>query len=115
LTFCTYDQVQPMLLVPDIWDWLVAGHGAGWVDALVEGGMEVSPICDVDTDVRGGLPYDPWLMVKMVFYGYFYGLSSLRVRERRCHDDIAFGFLTAQQAPDFVAISSFLGLARAGV
>ncbi len=52
-------------------------------------------------------PYDPRLMVKILIYGYSHGVTSSRALERRCHDDIAFGFLTAQQAPGFVAISRF--------
>ncbi len=45
-------------------------------------------------------------MVKVLIYGYSHGITSSRALERRCHD-VAFGFLTAQQAPDFVAISRF--------
>jgi transposase len=106
-TFRTYDQDQPMLLAPDIRDWLAAGHPARWVDALVEDGLDLSPIYDDYTEVRGGPPYDPRLMVKILIYGYSHGITSSRALERRCHDDIAYGFLTAQQVPDFVAISRF--------
>jgi len=42
-----------------------------------------------------------------LIYGYSHGITSSRALERRCHDDVAYGFLTAQQAPDFVAISRF--------
>ncbi len=106
-TFRRYDQEQPMLLAPDIRDWLAAEHPPRWVDALVEDGLDLSPIYDDYTEVRGGPPYDPRLMVKILIYGYSRGITSSRALERRCHDDIAYGFLTAQQAPDFVAISRF--------
>jgi transposase len=106
-TFRRYDQDQPMLLAPDIRDWLPAEHPARWVDALVEDGLDLSPIYDDYTEVRGGPSYDPRLMVKILVYGYSHGITSSRALERRCHDDIAFAFLTAQQAPDFVAISRF--------
>jgi len=106
-TFRRYDQDQPMLLAPDIRDWVAAEHPARWVDALVEDGLDLSPIYDDYTEVRGGPPYDPRLMVKVLIYGYSQGITSSRALERRCHDDVAFGFLTAQQAPDFVAISRF--------
>jgi transposase len=46
-------------------------------------------------------------MLKILIYGYSHGVTSSRALERRCHDDIAFRFLTAQAAPDFVAISRF--------
>ncbi len=106
-TFRRYDQDQPMLLAPDIRDWVGPGHPARWVNDLVEDGLDLGPIYDDYTDVRGGPPYDPRLMVKVLIYGYSHGITSSRALERRCNDDVAFGFLTAQQAPDFVAISRF--------
>ncbi len=106
-TFRKYDQDQPMLLAPDIRDWVGPGHSARWVNDLVEDGLDLGPIYDDYTEVRGGPPYDPRLMVKVLIYGYSHGITSSRALERRCHDDVAFGFLTAQQAPDFVAISRF--------
>ena len=90
-TFRSYDQDQPMLLAPDIRDWLAADHPARWVDALVEEGLDVGPIYDDYTEVRGGPPYDPRLMVKVLIYGYSHGITSSRALERRCHDDIATG------------------------
>jgi len=106
-TFRRYDQDQPMLLAPDLRDWLPAGHPARWVDDLVEDGLDLSGIYADYTDVRGGPPYDPRLMLKILIYGYSHGITSSRALERRCQDDIAFRFLTAQAAPDFVAISRF--------
>ncbi len=106
-TFRRYDQDQPMLLAPDIRDWLAPDHPARWVDDLVEDGLDLTAIYEDYTEVRGGPPYDPRLMVKILIYGYSHGITSSRALERRCHDDIAFVFLTAQQAPDFVAISRF--------
>ena len=106
-TFRRYDQDQPMLLAPDLRDWLAAGHPARWVDDLVEHGLDLSAVYADYTKVRGAPPYDPRLMLKILIYGYSHGITSSRALERRCHDDIAFRFLTAQVAPDFVAISRF--------
>jgi transposase len=106
-TFRRYDQDQPMLLAPDLRDWLGASHPARWVDALVEDGLDLSGIYADYTDVRGGPPYDPRLMVKILIYGYSHGITSSRALDRRCQEDIAFRFLTAQAAPDFVVINRF--------
>jgi len=106
-TFRKYDQDQPMLLAPDIRDWLPADHRARWVNDLVEDGLDLTAVYAGYTEVRGGPPFDPRLMLKILIYGYSHGITSARAVERRCHDDIAFGFLTAQQAPDFVAIGRF--------
>jgi len=43
-TFRKYDQDQPMLLAPDIRDWVGPGHPARWVNDLVEDGLDLSPI-----------------------------------------------------------------------
>jgi hypothetical protein len=43
-TFRRYDQGQPMLLGPDIRDWLPADHPARWVNDLVEDGLDLSAI-----------------------------------------------------------------------
>ncbi len=100
-TFRRYDQDQPMLLAPDSRDWRAADHPARWVNDLVEDSLDLNAIYDDYTEDRGGPPYDPRLMVKILIYGYARGITSSRALERRCHDDIAFAFLTAQQAPDF--------------
>ena len=106
-TFRRYDQEQPMLLAPDLRDWLPADDSARWVDDLVEHGLDLSPFYDDYTEARGAPPYDPRLMLKLLIYGYSNGITSSRELERRCHHDVAFMFLTAQAAPDFVAISRF--------
>jgi len=96
-----------MLLAPDLRDWLAPDHPARWIDDLVEHGLDLSAIYADYTEVRGAPPYDPRLMLKILVYGYSHGVTSSRALERRCQDDIAFRFLTAQAAPDFVAISRF--------
>jgi len=106
-TFRRYDQDQPMLLAPDLRDWLPAGHPARWVDDLVEHGLDLAPFYDDYTEARGAPPYDPRLMLKLLIFGYSNGVTSSRALERLCHHDVAFMFLTAQAAPDFVAISRF--------
>jgi len=106
-TFRRYDQGQPMLLAPDIREWLDAEHPARWVNELVEDVLDLGPILDGYTEVRGAPPYDPRLMMKILIYGYSYGITSSRELERCCRDDVALRFLTAQQAPDFVVISRF--------
>ena len=106
-TFRRYDQDQPMLLAPDVRDWLPAEDPARWVDDLVEHGLDLSPFYDCYTEARGAPPYDPRLMLKVLIYGYSHGITSSRELERRCQHDVAFMFLTAQAAPDFVVISRF--------
>jgi transposase len=106
-TFRSYDQDQSMLLAPDVRDWIPADDPARWIDDLVEHGLDLTPFYDDYTEARGAPPYDPRLMLKLLIFGYSNGITSSRELERRCHHDVAFMFLTAQAAPDFVVISRF--------
>ena len=74
---------------------------------MVEHGLDLAPFYDDYTEARDAPPYDPRLMLKLLIFGYSNGITSSRALERRCHHDVAFMFLTAQAAPDFVAISRF--------
>ena len=56
---------------------------------------------------RGGPPYHPELMVKVLLYGYCVGVASSRRIARRLHEDIAFRVLAANSTPDFRTISDF--------
>ena len=73
MTFRRYDQDQPMLLAPDLRDWVAEGHPARWVNDLVEHALDLSVIYDDYTELRGGPPYDPRLMVKVLIYSYSQG------------------------------------------
>ena len=96
-----------MLLAPDLRDWLPVDDPARWVDDLVEHGLDLAPFYDDYSEARGAPPYDPRLMLKVLVYGYSNGVTSSRELERRCQHDVAFMFLTARAAPDFVAIARF--------
>jgi|UniRef100_UPI00406BAF60 transposase len=47
------------------------------------------------------------MMLKLLLWGYSCGVTSAREMERRCATDVAFGFLSANQAPDYRSISRF--------
>ena len=56
---------------------------------------------------RGGPPYHPRMLVKVLLYGYCIGVASSRRIARRLHKDIAFRVLAANNTPDFRTISDF--------
>ena len=56
---------------------------------------------------RGGPPYHPRMMVKVLLYGYCVGVSSSRMIAQRLHEDIAFRVLAANNTPDFRTIRDF--------
>ena len=56
---------------------------------------------------RGGPPYHPKMMVKVLLYGYCTGVASSRRIAQRLHEDIAFRVLAANNTPDFRTVSDF--------
>ena len=106
-TFRAYDPDQMFLMPPSIADWVAEDHLARFVSELVEEVLDLEPFLAVYTEARGFPPYDPRLMLKVLIYGYTTGVRSSRKIEKRCHDDVAFRFLAANQAPDFRSIARF--------
>jgi transposase len=106
-TFRAYDPHQVFLLPPSLDDWLPEDHLGRFVSELVEEVLDLEPFLAAHTEARGFPPYDPRLMLKILIYGYTTGVRSSRKIERRCHDDVAFRFLAANQAPDFRSVARF--------
>ena len=106
-SFRLYDPDQMFLMPPSIADWVPEDHLARFVSELVEEVLDLNPFLAVFTEARGFPPYDPRLMLKVLIYGYTTGVRSSRKIEKRCHDDVAFRFLAANQAPDFRSVARF--------
>jgi transposase len=106
-TFRRFDPDQGLLLPPSLDDWLPAEHLARFIAELVDEHLDLSRVDGAYTEVRGGPPYDPRLMVRILLYGYTTGVRSSRAIERRCVDDVPFRWLAAGAAPDYRAIARF--------
>jgi transposase len=96
-----------MLLPPDVRDWLPVDH---WVWLLLE------VVEQLDTSAlhrraklggAGRSPYDPDMLLGVLFYGYLGGLRSSRKIEKRCREDVAFMVLSGLCYPDHVTIARF--------
>jgi len=55
----------------------------------------------------GRLPYNPIMMVNVLFYSYCIGIFSSRKIEKRTYTDIAYIYLSGGEHPDHVSISRF--------
>ena len=106
-TFRSYDPDQLLLMPPSIGEWLPEGHLARFISELVDEVLDLEPFLARYTEARGFPPYDPRLMLKLLIFGYTTGVRSSRGIEKRCHDDVAFRFLAANQAPDFRSVARF--------
>lgn len=106
-TFRVFAPEQGLLLPPSLDDWLPADHMVRFIAELVDEHLDLSRIHAAFTEVRGGPPYDPRLMVRILLYGYTTGVRSSRAIERKCVDDVPFRWLAGGSAPDYRAIARF--------
>ena len=106
-TFRAFDPDQGFLLPPSLDEWLPADHLARFIADLVDEHLDLSRIHAAYTETRGGPPYDPRLMVRLLLYGYCTGVRSSRKIERACTDVVAFRWLAAGAGPDYRAIARF--------
>ena len=105
-TFRPYDPEQQLLLPAALQEWLPPDHLAYFISDVVDQ-LDLSVITARYEEQRGGPPYHPRMMVKVLLYGYCTGVASSRRIARRLHEDIAFRVLAANNTPDFRTISDF--------
>jgi transposase len=105
--FRPVDRDTPMLLPPDLREWLPESH-------LVWLVIDVVRSCDLSgieaAFQRGGVgrqAYDPEMLTTLLVYGYCQGVRSSRAIERACVTDVAFRVVVAQQRPDHSTIARF--------
>ena len=106
-SYLPYDPDQQLLLPQALQEWLPEGHLAYFISDVVDQ-LDLSEITDrYERERRGGPPYNPRMMVKVLLYAYCVGVPSSRRMARRLHEDIAFRVLAANNTPDFRTISDF--------
>ena len=84
-----------------------SGHPAHFVRELVREELDLSSIFSSYRGDRGYPPYHPAMMVALLLYAYSRGVYSSRAIARGCEERVDFMAVTAQQQPDFRAISDF--------
>jgi transposase len=96
---------QPMLLPPTIDEWLPNDHLARFIVNIIEH-LNLSEIYN-SYGLRGSAPYDPKMILGLIFYGYCTGVFSSRKIERATFDSIAFRYISGDHHPDHDTINSF--------
>jgi len=61
----------------------------------------------LDANKVGNSEYHPQAMLKLLVYGYSYGIRSSRKLERACHHNLSFIWLTSGLKPDHKTIAEF--------
>ena len=106
--FVPCDRNQAFLMPPTLDEWLPRDHLARFVIAVVET-LDLSAFYTRRrADGWGRAAYDPKMMVTLLIYAYATGARSSRLIERRCVEDVAFRFITANEAPDHATIARFV-------
>ena len=105
--FVAVDREQLMLMPPSIADWLPDAHLAWFVlDIVAE--LDLSAFrAAYRLDGRGGIAYDPELMLGLLVYAYCAGERSSRRIEQRLVEDVAFRVVAANQRPDHATLARF--------
>lgn len=103
--FISPDRQQITFLPPSIEEWLPDQHLARYV-------VEVTEKLDLDDiylsyGTTGAPPYDPRMMVGLIFYGYATGVFSSRKIEAATFDSVAFRYISGDLHPDHDSIAAF--------
>lgn len=105
VTFVQVDRETLYLLPPSIQDWLPEKHLARFVVEIVEQlNLQSLKAC---YSGRGSRPYNPEMLVALLFYGYATGVFSSRKLERSTYDSVAFRYIAANTHPDHDTIADF--------
>jgi transposase len=105
--FLPCERDQPLLLPPDLRDWLPEDHLAWFVIASVEA-MDLSAFyASYRADGHGRAAHDPRMMVALILYAYATGERSSRQIERRCREDVAYRVIAADRIPDHATVARF--------
>ena len=106
-TYRPYEPGQQLLVPAALQEWLPEDHLAYFISDIVDQ-LDLSEItARYERERRGGPPYHPRMMVKVLVYGYCIGVASSRRIARRLHEDVALRVLAATNTPDFRTISEF--------
>jgi transposase len=101
------DRQQMSLLPSSIEEYVADDNPVRVYDAFIEA-LDFHELgIDINFYKVGNAEYDPRSMLKLLVYGYSYGVKSSRKLERECHHNIAFIWLMGGLKPDHKTIAEF--------
>lgn len=98
---------QGVLFPASIEDYVSADSPVRAYDAIIDALKLESLGFEVDPHKVGCPQYHPMAMLKLLVYGYSYGVRSSRKLERECHNNISFIWLMGDMRPDHKTIAEF--------
>ena len=103
--FVNIDRDTPLLLPPNLRDWVPADHLAHFVVDAAEA-LDLRQV-KVNNRGTGDAQYPPAMMLGLLIYSYATGTFGSRRIEQSTHDNVAVRFLTADTHPDHDTICTF--------
>ena len=101
------DRRQRILFPESVDEYIPAVSPVRAYDAIIDA-MELETMGFKVEPHKVGCPqYDPNAMLKLLVYGYSYGVRSSRKLERECHNNISFIWLMGDLKPDHKTIAEF--------
>lgn len=103
--FVNIDYDTPLILPPNLRDWLPAGHLAHFLlDAVEE-----MDLCQIKVNERGtgSEQYPPRMLLTLLLYCYATGVFSSRRIEQATHDSVPVRLICADTHPDHATICTF--------
>lgn len=99
---------QPMLLPPDMREWLPSDHPVHLVISVVEDHLDTSAFhAQRRAGGAGTAGYDPDMLVILLVWAYANRVTSSRRMERLCQSDVAFMVICGGNRPHYSTISRF--------
>ncbi|MCO6491286.1 MAG: IS1182 family transposase [Phaeodactylibacter sp.] len=103
--FITPDRNKEQLMPISIDKWLPEKHLARFVVEILEQ-MDLSAFYK-EYKPSGPRPYDPRMLLGLLFYGYATGVFSSRKIEEATYDSVAFRFISGNLHPDHDTLADF--------
>ena len=104
------DRDQPVLLPPDMREWLPGDHPVWLVIEVVRDHLDTSAFhARRRTGGAGAAGYDPDMLVTVLVWAYAQGVTSSRRIEALCRTDVAFRVICGGNFPDHVTVARVRG------
>jgi transposase len=103
--FVNIDHDTPLLLPPDLRDWVSPGHMVHFVMDAVKA-LDLS-LAHINQRGTGSAQYPPAMMLGLLIYCYATGTFSSRRIETLTYENVAVRYLTADTHPDHDSICAF--------
>lgn len=101
------DRKQQIMFPESIDQYVSQEHPVRAYDAFVDA-LDLTKLgIRIDKHKVGNSQYDPHLMLKLLLYGYSYGIKSSRKLERELHNNLSFIWLMKNLKPDHKTIAEF--------